>query len=139
MIPADIQAKLLAEARRAQSHAHAPWSHFPVGAAILCSSGRIYGGCNVENSSFPLTCCAERVAVFKAISEGESRIDAVLVLTNMDQPASPCGACRQVLYEFGADAIVLIAGPMGIVRDTTMRHLLPEGFCADDLRRAQAG
>jgi cytidine deaminase len=139
MLSSEQEGALLEAAQQAKLHAHAPWSTFQVGASVMGGSGKIYGGCNIENTSFPLTCCAERVAIFKAISEGERTIVGALVWTPLTPPAAPCGACRQVLYEFGPDAVVLIAGPEGIDRRTTMRALLPEGFSAEDLERAQRG
>jgi len=108
--------------------AFAPYSRFKVGAAVRGASGRIHTGCNVESASFGLTCCAERVAVFKAVSEGEHEIVAVAVVTDASPPAAPCGACRQVLYEFGADMAVVRANLSGERLDAVMRDLLPDGF-----------
>jgi cytidine deaminase len=119
-------AELLAAADAARAHARAPYSRFLVGAAVRGASGRVYGGCNVESASYPLTCCAERVAVYKALSEGESGITAVCVLTSAF--ASPCGGCRQVLFEYGPDAEVLVADTEGRWRRTSTRALLPYGF-----------
>lgn len=131
------EAELFAVAMEAREKAYAPWSRFRVGAAVLTGNGRIFGGCNVENASFSLTCCAERVAMFSAVAAGETELLAVLVLTDTDPPASPCGACRQVLHEFGVSAVVLIANLQGVQKSTTMDALLPEGFGPENLRRAQ--
>jgi cytidine deaminase len=122
---------LLARAREARSHAYAPYSRFPVGAALLAEDGRIFTGCNVENASFGLTNCAERVAVGKAVSEGVRRFRAVAVVGPVDDaPCAPCGSCRQVLLEFGAGAAVVTPDPVapGGVRITTVGGLLPDAF-----------
>lgn len=121
-------AELLAAAATARSFAFAPYSKFPVGAAVLGESGRIFTGVNVESASYPLTCCAERVAIYKAVSEGERRITAVAVVTDTSPPARPCGGCRQVIFEFGPDAVVLVGNPAGDVITTSIRALLPDGF-----------
>ncbi len=136
-------AELLALAREAREFAYAPYSRFKVGAAVLGASGRTYTGCNVENASFSHTCCAERTAVFKAISEGETRILGVAIVTDTNPPASPCGSCRQVLHEFGADAFVLCANLDGDVLEETVRGFLPAGFDPEvvlgAIRKGQAG
>jgi cytidine deaminase len=119
---------LLEAARVAQGFAHAPFSKYPVGAAVLTEDGTTYTGCNVESASFSLTCCAERVAVFKAVSEGKKKIVACAIVTDEEVPAAPCGACRQVLYEFGADMRILLGGGDGACRVLTLAELLPEGF-----------
>ena len=129
---------LVAHAISARAHAHAPWSNFRVGAAVLTATGAIVGGCNVEISSYSLTCCAERVAVFTAISQGETRLRAVAVVTEADPPASPCGACRQVLHDFGGpDLRVIIADHLGRIHHITdLGALLPLAFGPQDLTRA---
>ena len=119
---------LLAAAREARGHAYAPYSRFAVGAALRAGSGRVYVGCNVENASFSHTCCAERVAVFSAVAAGETTFDLVVVVTDTDPPASPCGACRQVLFEFGPDASVVYANLAGAKVERRVRELLPDGF-----------
>ena len=124
----DIHADLIQAAAAVRDKAFAPYSRFKVGAAVRGASGRIHTGCNVESASFGLTCCAERVAVFKAVSEGEHEIVAVAVVTDVSPPAAPCGACRQVLYEFGADMAVIRANLTGERVDAVMRDLLPDGF-----------
>ena len=121
-------ADLIAAATAVREKAFAPYSRFRVGAAVRGASGRIHAGCNVESASFGLTCCAERVAVFKAVSEGETAIEAVAIVTDVSPPAAPCGACRQVLYEFGPDAVVVRANLAGERIESTMRDLLPDGF-----------
>jgi len=111
----DQQEQMLSAARAAFKNAHAPYSNFKVGASILTESGKHYSGCNVENASYGLTICAERNAIFAAVAaEGTGmRIQAVAVATERDVPCAPCGACRQVIYEFGPDAIVLFRGHSG--------------------------
>ena len=102
------------------------------------ANGRIHTGCNVESASFGLTCCAERTAVFKAVSEGETAITGVAVVTDMSPPASPCGACRQVLFEFGRDAQLLRANLFGELPDCTVADLLPDGFDGKTVVEAQS-
>ena len=123
---------LIAKAREARKKAYAPYSDFSVGAALLARSGRVYTGCNVENASYGLSVCAERVAVFKAISEGERDFEAIAVVTG--NGATPCGACRQVLMEFGDDIQVIVADETGAYRVSTLRQLLPEAFTPEHLR-----
>jgi len=118
--------RLLQRAIKARSRAYAPYSGYPVGAAVLTSSGNVYTGCNVENASFGLTVCAERVAILKAVSEGDTDLRALAVVT--ETGASMCGACRQVLYEFGPDAKVYLGDPSGSFRETDAKGVLPEAF-----------
>jgi cytidine deaminase len=122
---------LIRRAIEARERAYAPYSGYAVGAALLGKSGRVYTGCNVENAVYPLGICAERVAVFKAVSEGELEFVAIAVAT--DNGGSPCGSCRQVLREFGVDIVVLIADTAGAFRETTIEALLPDSFGAADL------
>lgn len=117
---------LVAMAVRARARAYAPYSRYAVGAALLTASGRVYTGCNVENASYPLGICAERVAVFKAVSEGERDLVAIAVVTA--DGGAPCGACRQVLAEFGTGIRVLIATPQGLIAVKTVAELLPLAF-----------
>jgi cytidine deaminase len=117
---------LIEAAQSARAHAYAPYSTYQVGAAVLGGSGRIYSGCNIENTSYGLTVCAERVAILKAISEGEREIVALLVAT--ENGATPCGACRQVLFEFGPTARVLLIGADGTRKELTLVDLLPDAF-----------
>jgi cytidine deaminase len=123
--------KLVAQARETRQRAYAPYSGYRVGAALLTKSGRIYTGCNVENAVYPLCTCAERVAVVKAVSEGEQEFDALAVAT--ENGGAPCGSCRQTLREFGEDIVVLIADAGGAYRETTVAELLPDSFGANDL------
>jgi cytidine deaminase len=122
---------LVAAAQEARGYAHAPYSQFTVGAALRTRSGRIFEGCNVENSSYGLTICAERVAVFKAVSEGDTDFTQLVIVT--EPGGMPCGACRQVLNEFVADLDVLIADTSGHVWLTTLSALLPHSFPREDI------
>jgi len=117
---------LAAAAMKAREHAYAPYSGYHVGAVALGGSGRLYSGCNVENSSYGLTVCAERVAILKAISEGEREIAALAVAT--ENGAAPCGACRQVLFEFGPTARVLLCAADGTQKECRLDDLLPSAF-----------
>jgi len=120
-------------ANEARGRAYAPYSHYQVGAALRTSTGRIFTGANVENAAYPTAMCAERVAVFKAVSEGERKFEVIVVVT--PNGGSPCGGCRQVLAEFGLDTIVLIADGQGrLIRETTVRDLLPDAFGPSDLK-----
>lgn len=121
--------RLIREAKIAREKAYAPYSNFKVGAALYTKSEKIYHGCNVENVSYSLTCCAERVAIFKAISEGEKEFLALAVIANTDQPVSPCGACRQVMTEFFTDDVeIYLANLSGKVKKTTINDLMPNEF-----------
>ena len=122
---------LIAKAMEAREKAHAPYSRFAVGAALLARSGRVYTGCNVENASYGLSICAERTAVFKAVSEDERDFEAIAVVT--DKGVTPCGACRQVLMEFGEDILVIAADETGGYRVFGLQELLPEAFNSKDL------
>ncbi len=127
MLSNELREKLVDIAHNARQWAYAPYSNYPVGAALLTSSGKVYEGVNVENAAYPSGICAERVAVFKAVSEGERSFEAVAVVTKNGGP--PCGACRQVLAEFGLDLVVLIADENGAVKaELTLRELLPSAF-----------
>jgi len=129
VIPASMQAKLLQSAQRVMKNAHAPYSKFRVGAAILLSNGKIFLGCNVENASYGMTNCAERTAIFSAVAQLGPKIEilAVSVVNDQGVPCSPCGACRQVIYEFGPDATVFFQGADG-PKQAHITELLPEGF-----------
>jgi cytidine deaminase len=124
------RAILISAASRARENAHAPYSQFRVGAALRANSGRIFTGCNIENSSFGLTVCAERVAVFKALSEGERRFDAIAVVADTERLTPPCGACRQILWEFCRDAEVVLANLSGQITMRRVPDLLPDAFDA---------
>jgi len=123
--------ELVTQAMQARERAYAPYSNYKVGAALLGKSETVYTGCNVENAVYPLTICAERTAVVKAVSEGEREFTALAVVT--ENGGSPCGSCRQTLREFGADILVLIADTTGACREMTIGELLPDGFSATDL------
>jgi cytidine deaminase len=124
---------LISAARDARLNAHAPYSNFRVGAALRAASGRIFGGCNVENSTYGLTVCAERVAIFKAISEGERGFDAIAVVTDTDTLTPPCGACRQLIWEFCGDVPVVLANLKGKMETLRMRDLFPKPFDSSHL------
>ena len=120
-------------ANTARGRAYAPYSKYAVGAALRTKTGRIFTGVNVENAAYPQTMCAERVAIFKAVSEGEKEFEVISVVT--DNGGSPCGGCRQVMAEFGLDTIVLIANGDGkLLKETTVKDLLPEAFTPDHLK-----
>lgn len=119
-------------ANMARERAYAPYSHYPVGAALRTKTGRIFTGVNVENAAYPQTMCAERVAIFKAVSEGEKEFEVITVVT--DNGGSPCGGCRQVMAEFGLDTMVLLAdGDGNLVKETTVKELLPQAFTPEQL------
>ncbi|HLA24089.1 MAG TPA: cytidine deaminase [bacterium] len=124
--------RLVAAAAAARLRAYAPYSKFRVGAAVLTEDGSIFTGANIENASYPVSHCAERVAIHKAVSEGHRRLRAVAVVADGDQPAMPCGACRQVMAEFGVRRVI-VATPRGRRRVRTLRALLPEPFTPERL------
>jgi cytidine deaminase len=123
--------ELVVIAAEMREKAYAPYSRFTVGAALLGKSGRVYTGCNVENASYGLSVCAERVALYKAVSEGEREFEAIAVVT--EKGVSPCGACRQVLSEFGEGIRIIVADVYGNYRIFTLKELLPSAFKAEDL------
>ncbi|MBI3915322.1 MAG: cytidine deaminase [Chloroflexi bacterium] len=126
--------KLVEAARRARANAYAPYSRYPVGAAVLAKSGKIYSGCNIENAAYPSGLCAERVAIFKAVSEGERELKAIAVVTR--NGGSPCGACRQVFAEFAkSNAVYAIACTRGKPKLFTLVELLPERFGPEKLKQ----
>ncbi len=120
--------ELIKRAELARENAYAPYSNFKVGAALLTKDGNIYTGCNIENSSYGLTNCAERTAIFKAISEGEEELKAIAVIADTEEPCSPCGACRQVLIEFGSDIEVIMANLKGDIVVKRIDELLWGSF-----------
>ncbi|PYP42981.1 MAG: cytidine deaminase [Gemmatimonadetes bacterium] len=125
--------RLIETARAAQRRAYCPYSHYQVGAALEAEDGTVFAGCNVENASYGLTICAERAAICSAVSAGAQRFRRLVVATNSEPPAPPCGACRQVLAEFGAELLVEAVGPTRSKR-WTMRELLPDAFTGELLR-----
>ena len=133
MLTDEIRQKLIRAAQEARKWAYAPYSGYAVGAALLTASGRVYDGVNVENAAYPTGICAERVAVFKAVSEGEREFEAIAVVTI--NGGSPCGSCRQVLAEFGVSTVVLLANAdEQLLRETSVAELLPGAFGPRDLR-----
>ncbi len=131
---------LVAAARAVREHAFAPASNFRVGAAVLTKSGKVFVGCNVENASFGLTICAERAAVCAMVAAGEREIVAVAVATGTDRPTSPCGACRQVLFEFAprrGSMQVVLAGTRPKARLRSLDELLPDEFTMKDVRQGR--
>ena len=125
--------KLFKEAKKAREKAYTPYSKFKVGAAVLTTDGKIFTGCNIENASFGLTVCAERVAILKAISEGSYRFKAMAIIGDTKRPCSPCGACRQVISEFGEDIKIAMSNLKGDVKIKKISELLPEAFNKNDL------
>ncbi len=129
---------LIAAALAAQQNAYIPYSHYPVGAALLASNGQIYTGCNVENASYPATICAERTAVVKAVSEGVRAFDVVVVVTH--NGVFPCGMCRQVLNEFGPEMLVIAADSNGqVIDEVSLSDLLPHSFGPRQLSAGVSG
>jgi len=124
---------LVAAALAARAHAHAPFSKFQVGAALEDSEGRIHTGCNVENATYGLTVCAERVAVFKAISEGARKFRRIAIAADTETLTPPCGACRQILWEFCGDIEIVLANPRGATEALQLRDLFPRPFDASYL------
>jgi cytidine deaminase len=120
-------------AKEARRRAYAPYSNYPVGAVLRTKSGKMFTGCNVENAAYPTSMCAERTAIFKAVSEGEKEFDVIAVVT--PNGGTPCGSCRQVMSEFGLDTLILVADAEGRqVLETTVAGLLPEAFRPKDLK-----
>ena len=133
MIKKEEQQALIDLANEARRRAYVPYSNYPVGAALRTKNGRLYTGVNVENAAYPHTMCAERVAMFKAVSEGETEFEVIAVVTN--NGGSPCGGCRQVMAEFGLDTLVLIADGEGTLQKVmTVSELLPEAFVPKHLK-----
>ena len=129
----DLQ-KLVEAALEVREKAYAPFSNFKVGAAVLTKSGKIYTGCNVESASYGLTVCAERIAIWKAVSEGEREFVRVSVVADTEELTPPCGVCRQIIWEFCRDATVTLANLRGLVETDEVRDLLPRAFDARFLK-----
>ena len=131
MTELEIQ-KLMDCAIKARENAYSPYSHFAVGAALLCEDGTLFEGCNIENASYGLTNCAERTAIFKAVSEGHIKFKALAVVADTEGPCAPCGACRQVMAEFKIPLIIL-GNLMGNIKIVTIEELLPFSFSECDV------
>lgn len=126
--------KLIEKAIKMKDRAYIPYSKFPVGAALLAKSGNIYTGCNIENAAYPVTCCAERVAIFKAVSEGETEFKEMAIAANTERPVPPCGSCRQVMIEFfSKDMKIHLTNITREYKTLTTEELLPFSFQTDDL------
>ena len=124
--------KLIEVAKNYRKNSYSPYSKFPVGAAVLTKSGKIFGGCNIENASYPLGNCAERTAIFKAVSEGEKDFEAIAIIADTESPCSPCGACRQVIAEFKIPKIIM-TNLKGNTKIVTLEEILPFAFSDEDL------
>lgn len=124
--------ELIEVAKKYRENAYVPYSKFKVGAAVLTADGKVFGGCNIENSSYPVTNCAERTAIFKAVSEGEKNLVAIAVVADTDGPCSPCGACRQVMAEFKIPKIIM-TNLKGDIKVVTLEEILPFAFSDKDL------
>ena len=124
--------KLMDCAIKARENAYSPYSHFAVGAALLCEDGTLFEGCNIENASYGLTNCAERTAIFKAVSEGHVTFKALAVVADTEGPCAPCGACRQVMAEFKIPLIIM-GNLMGNIKIVTIEELLPFSFSESEL------
>ena len=131
MTELEIQ-KLMDCAIKARENAYSPYSHFAVGASLLCEDGTLYEGCNIENASYGLTNCAERTAIFKAVSEGHIKFKALAVVADTEGPCAPCGACRQVMAEFKIPLIIM-GNLMGNIKIVTIEELLPFSFSECDV------
>lgn len=127
--------ELMEQSKVARENAYVPYSKFPVGAALLAKDGTVFEGCNIENASFGLTNCAERTAIFKAVSQGVKEFEAIAIVADTEGPCSPCGACRQVIAEFCAPTMpVYLTNLKGDVLETTVEALLPGAFTPEDLQ-----
>ncbi|HOG59254.1 MAG TPA: cytidine deaminase [Anaerolineaceae bacterium] len=135
MLTTRVKEELIRKANEAREQAYAPYSRYQVGAAVLTADGQVFTGCNIENAAFPSSLCAERVAIFKAVSEGHRQLRAIAVVTS--NGGSPCGGCRQVMREFGGkQLIVLIADGSGtLLEELTLEELLPRSFGPEELPR----
>lgn len=131
MTESEIQ-NLMNRAIKARENSYCPYSHFAVGAALLCEDGTLFEGCNIENASYGLTNCAERTAIFKAVSEGHIKFKALAVVADTEGPCAPCGACRQVMAEFKIPLIIM-GNLMGNIKIVTIEELLPFSFSECDV------
>lgn len=126
--------ELIEEAKKAREYAYVPYSKFKVGAALLTKDGKVYRGCNIENAAYSMCNCAERTALFKAYSEGDTEFVALAVIVDAPRPVPPCGACRQVIFELcPSDMKVILANLNGDIAELTVKELLPKAFSAEDL------
>ncbi|KMY50839.1 cytidine deaminase [Peribacillus loiseleuriae] len=126
--------QLISEAKIARDKAYTPYSKFNVGAALLTADGKVYHGCNIENAAYSMTNCAERTAIFKAVSEGDTRFSAIAVVADTKRPVPPCGACRQVIAELcPKDMKVVLTNLNGDIQELTVEELLPGAFTPEDL------
>lgn len=130
--------KLYDAALTARKNSYAPFSCFAVGAAVISAKGNIYKGCNIENASFGLTCCAERIAIYNAVSNGETELDAICVAADTSAPVAPCGACRQVMAEFGIKRI-LLGNLKGELKEYSLDELLPYRFYLHECAGKRSG
>ncbi|HQU82204.1 MAG TPA: cytidine deaminase [Pyrinomonadaceae bacterium] len=126
--------ELIEAAAKVRENAHAPFSNFKVGAALITKNGKIYAGCNIENATYGLTICAERNAIFKAISEGEKEFETISVVADTEELTPPCGACRQIIWEFCGDIPVILANLKGDSETVMMKELFPRAFDAKFLK-----
>ena len=131
--------RLVTVARNARKKSFSPYSNFRVGAALLTKSGKVFSGCNIENSSFGLTICAERTAIFKAVSEGYTQFAAIAIATDENEYIAPCGACRQVLMDLAGDIDVVMSTDRGNYKLAKVSELLPFPFGMDNLRKRKTG
>jgi cytidine deaminase len=125
--------ELINKAKNAREHSYSPYSRFKVGAALKTKNGMVFTGCNIENSSYSLSICAEREAIFKAISAGERDLDTIAIVTDSDKLTTPCGACRQVMWEFSKDMTVVVANLKGGKKEFKIKELLAHPFGKDTL------
>lgn len=129
-----VKEKLIEKAKKIREKAYVPYSKFPVGAALITKSGNVYTGCNIENAAYPVTCCAERVAIFKAIAEGDVNFKEMAVVADTKRPVPPCGSCRQVMSEFFDQSMQIhLTNLANETKTVTMQELLPFSFQSTDL------
>lgn len=129
-----VNEKLIEQAKDSRKYAYVPYSKFQVGAALKTKSGKVYSGCNIENAAYPVSCCAERVAIFKAIAEGEVDFAELAVVGDTERPISPCGSCRQVMSEFfDPETPIFLSNMNGDIKSISMQDLLPYSFTSRDL------